>query len=117
MAGEYAELVRLAQADDDPQHRQQAMDAIATAAPYVSFHGNSPADTIAAAAIARLYPKPTPGPPDDIAVTIAAIEADARARIEQIIAAARAEHSENRAAVNGESDQQTAVTASSESGD
>jgi len=90
MTGEYAELVRLAQADDDPQHRQLAMDAIATAAPYIGFHGNSPADTIAAAAIARLYPKPEPGTQDAAAATIAAIEAEARAKIEQIIAEAMA---------------------------
>lgn len=102
MAGEYAELVRLAQADDDPAHRQQAMNAVATAAPYVSFHGNSPADVIAAAAIMQLYSKPKPGTPDGVAATIAAIEAEARARIEEIIAGAR-----TRAEIPAAADQNT----------
>ena len=88
--GDYSRLVALAQADQDVPHRQQAMSAIATIAPYCGFaHGSNPADAMAGPVIARLYPKPTPGP-QDVADAIAAIEAEARARIEEIVAGARA---------------------------
>jgi hypothetical protein len=117
--GDYNRLVQLAQADTDAEHRQLAMSQISIIAPYVGFHGRSPADAMAAPVIDRLYPQATPSQHGDggMAAVIAQIEAEARERIEAIIAAARAEHSENRAPVSGESDQQTAVTASSGSGD
>lgn len=120
MAGEYSKLVQLAQADDDVQHRQLAMSQLSIIGPFCGFaNGVNPADAMAAPVIDRLYPQAKPSQHGDggMAAAIAQVEADARERIEQIIAAARAELGENRATVNGESTQETPVTASSESED
>jgi hypothetical protein len=104
MAGEYAELVRRAQADDDAAHRQQAMDRIAIIGPMVGMDTTA-ADAAAAPVIARLYPA---DPLPDTRAAIAAIEARARAQIGQIIADYR-----QKAAL--ERTTQAPVTASSES--
>ena len=89
--GDYTRLVLLAQGDQDVQHRAQAMAQISVIAPFVGYSsGHNPADAMATPVIARLYPQARPGPQDDAAAAIAAIEADARERIEQIIAGARA---------------------------
>jgi len=85
--GDYGRLVSLAQADDDVQHRQLAMAQISIIAPYVGYHGASPADTMAEAIIERLYPQAKPTPQDGAAAEIARIEAEARERIAAIIAA------------------------------
>ena len=88
MAGEYAELVRLAQADDDPQRRQQAMHAIAQAAPHAGGD-NTGADAIARAALARIYPAENPQPGPEVHDVIAEIEAAGIKRFEQFLADAR----------------------------
>lgn len=83
-------LVHRAQADTDPQRRQQAMAAIATIAPMagsISADGSCPGDALAKPMLDRLYPA---GPQPDRRATIAAIEAEALARIEQILEQARA---------------------------
>jgi hypothetical protein len=58
MAGEYAELVRRAQADADGAHRQQVMDQISMIAPFVSGEASQGADMLAAVALAKFYPPP-----------------------------------------------------------
>ena len=85
MAGEYAELVRLAQADDDPPRRQQAMHAIAQAAPHAGGDSTG-ADTIARAALATIYPAENPQPSPEVHNVIAEIEAAAVRRFEQFLA-------------------------------
>ena len=110
--GDYGRLVELAQADDDPQHRQLAMAQIGIIAPFVGFHGNSPADAMAEPVIDRLYPqaKPSQHGNGGMAAAIAQIEAAARSQIEQVIA----EHQQKTAR---ERTIQVVVTASSESED
>jgi hypothetical protein len=117
--GDYARLVALAQADTDAEHRQLAMSQISIISPYVGFHGKSPADAMAAPVIDRLYPQAKPSQHGDggMAAAIAQIEAEARAQIEQIIAEHQQKPAGECATVNSESDQQTPITASSESGD
>jgi hypothetical protein len=105
--GDYARLVELAQADADPQHRQLAMSQVSTIAPYVGFRGNSPADAMAEPIIQRLYPQPKPGPADDVAVTIAAIEAEARARIAEIVDRARTGVSAGQGVIQGDPENMT----------
>jgi hypothetical protein len=54
MAGEYAQLVQLAQATADPARRQQIMDQIAVIAPMAGGDGTAGADAAAAPVVARL---------------------------------------------------------------
>jgi hypothetical protein len=88
--GAYTVLVHLAQADTDPARRQQAMDLLAKIGPSagsIGADGSCPGDQLAASMLARLYPDdPRPDPQPDPRAAIAAIEAEARARAEQIIA-------------------------------
>lgn len=88
MTGDYARLVQLAQADTDPARRQQAMHAIAQAAPHAGGD-NTGADAIARSALARIYPAENPQPGPEVHDVIAEIEAAALKRFEQFLADAR----------------------------
>lgn len=84
--GAYTVLVHRAQADTDSARRQQAMAHLATIGPMagsLGADGRCPGDSLAAPMLGRLYPDdPQPGP----RATIAAIEAEALAQINQIVA-------------------------------
>ncbi len=53
MAGEYAQLVQLAQATADPARRQQIMNQITLIAPMAGGDGTSGVDAMAAPILAR----------------------------------------------------------------
>jgi hypothetical protein len=79
--GAYTQLLHTAQQDQDPGHRQQAMDVVSLAAPYVG----AGADAMCGPALERLYPKQASQPPNTAMQNIADIIGRYRAEAQAII--------------------------------
>jgi len=79
--GAYTQLLHTAQQDQDPAHRQQAMDVITLAMPY----SHAGADALAAPALERLYPKDTSQPTGSAMQNVQAITDRYRAEAQAII--------------------------------